>query len=335
MLVDKNKRDSRRLPGSPGKGSLLLAVDIGGTKVEAGLVNPQGRIIFSERNPMMANGSANEGLRAVRETIDRVMLHPRAREIRAIGIAVPGWVDGNTGTVLKAANLPCWHNYPLAKRLRGLYGLPIRVENDANAAAIAEAKWGAGRRYRDFFYVSLGTGIGTGIVQNAPGDADPASSEGGHMTINFRGPRCPCGKRGCVEMYASGKALARRAKSLIAKPGARNSRLAKLATENPGGIKAELIGRAAAAGDPLAIKILEEASDHLAVWFGNIIDLLEPEAIVIGGGLGRLISSHAPRIRRKLKDLAIHPRGGQVEIVSAQFGSQSALLGAAALWLRN
>lgn len=155
------------------------------------------------------------------------------------------------------------------------------------------------------------------------------------MTINFRGPRCPCGKRGCVEMYASGKALARRVKSLIGKPGANKSLLAKLAKENPGGIRAELVGRAAAAGDPLAIKILEEACDHLAVWLGNIIDLLEPEAIVVGGGLGRLISSYAPRIRRSLKELAIHPRRGHVHVVKAQFGSQSALLGAAALWLRT
>lgn len=334
-MVNENKRGGRRRPGSHQKRSLLLAVDIGGTKVEAALINAHGRIIVSARSPMVANHSAHHGLRAVRETIDQVMLHPRVQEIRAIGIAVPGWVDTNSGMVLKAANLPCWRNYPLAAKLENIYGLPARVENDASAAAIAEAKWGAGRRYQDFFYVSLGTGIGTGIVQNTPAASRPDSSEGGHMTINFRGPRCPCGKRGCVEMYASGKALARRAKSVIAKPGASKSLLARLAKENPGGMKAELVGRAAAAGDPLAIKILEEACDHLAVWLGNIIDLLEPEAIVVGGGLGRLISSYAPRIHRSLKQLAIHPRRGHVHIVKAQFGSQSALLGAAALWLRN
>ena len=334
-MINKHKRGGRRRPGLHRKGSLLLAVDIGGTKVEAGLLNLQGRIISSSRSPMVARGSANEGLRAVCETIDQVMLHPRAREIRAIGVAVPGWVDASTGTVLKAANLPCWRNYPLAKKLHDLYRLPLRVENDASAAAIAEAKWGAGRRYRDFFYVSLGTGIGTGIVQKTPGGNRPDSSEGGHMTINFRGPRCPCGKRGCVEMYASGKALARRAKSLIGRPGASRSLLAKLVKENPDGIGAERIGRAATAGDPLAIKILEEACDHLAVWLGNVVDLLEPQAIVIGGGLGGLIFSYAPHIRRRWKELAIHPRRAQVHLVKAQFGSQSALLGAAALWLRS
>jgi glucokinase len=334
MRVDKNKRRSAR-PPSRRKGNLFLAVDIGGTKVEAGLISDPGRIIFSTRSPMLATGSASQGLRAVRGTIDEVMRHCRAREIGAIGVSVPGWVDGKTGTVLKAANLPCWRNYPLAKKLQGLYGLPTRVENDASAAAMAEAKWGAGRRYQDFFYVSLGTGIGTGIVQNDPASGHAPSSEGGHMTINFRGPLCPCGKRGCVEMYASGKALARRAKHLLAKRGSGTSLLAKLARENPGGMQAELIGRAAASGDALAIGILEEACDHLAVWLGNIIDLLEPEAIVIGGGLGRLISSYAPRIRRRLKDLAIHPRRREIQIASAQFGSQSALLGAAALWLKN
>jgi glucokinase len=313
---------------------LFLAVDIGGTKIEAGLVSLQGKIIFSERAPMLANGSAGGGLHAVREIIDKVTLQPRAKEVRAIGVAVPGWVDAHSGKILKAANLPCWRNYPLVKKIQDLYGLPTRIENDANAAAVAEATWGAGRRFQNFLYVSLGTGIGTGIVQRTGGITHTASSEGGHMTINFQGPLCPCGKRGCVEMYASGKAVARRAKYLIARGPAGKSLLAKLAKANPGGLNAELVARAAAGGDALAIKILEEACDHLAVWLGNTIDLLEPEAIVLGGGLGRLISSHTPRIRKQLKAAAIHPRCNEIRIVSAHFGSQSALLGAAALWLQ-
>jgi glucokinase len=314
---------------------LFLAIDIGGTKVEVGLITPNGKMIFSARRPMIAAGTANEGLRAVRDAVNQVMTHSRAKEVRAIGVSVPGWIDGKAGKVLKAANLPCWRNYPLAKKLRHSFGLPTRIGNDANSAAMAEARWGAGRRYQDFFYVSLGTGIGTGIVQRKCRNGHSVSSEGGHMTINFHGPLCPCGKRGCIEMYASGKALARRAKHLITGRGARNSLLAKFAKENPGEINAELIGRAAAAGDALAGRIIEEACDHLAIWLGNIIDLLEPEAIVIGGGLGRLILSHVARIRKQLKISAINPRQDAVQIVSARFGSQSALLGAAALWLQK
>jgi glucokinase len=313
--------------------SLVLAVDIGGTKVEAALVSLEGKIISSERRAMVADGRASDGLAAVREAIDAALCHPRARNVRAMGVAVPGWLDVPSGRILKAANLPCWRNYPLAQKLRDAYGLPVRMENDASAAAAAEGRWGSARRFRNFFYVSLGTGIGTGIVRrDNRGALQIVSSEGGHMSIDYRGPLCPCGKRGCVEMYASGKALARNAKLLLAKRALRNSPLAKLAKKSSGGLNAELVGKAAAGGNRAAIQILEDAGERLAAWLGNIIDLLEPDAIVFGGGLGRLMFSYAPYIRRKLRILASHPGGSQVRIVKAEFGSQSALLGAAALW---
>ena len=313
--------------------NLVLAVDIGGTKVEAALVSAGGRIIFSERTAMVADGRASDGLAAVRQAIDAVLRHPHSRDVRSMGVAVPGWLDVPAGKILKAANLPCWSNYPLAQKLHEAYGLPVRMENDASAAAAAEGRWGSAGRFHNFFYVSLGTGIGTGIVhRDERGKLQIISSEGGHMSIDYRGPLCPCGKRGCVEMYASGKAVARNAKRRLAKRALRNSRLARLATESSGGLNAELIGKAAADGNRVAIQILEEASERLAAWLGNIIDLLEPEAIVFGGGLGRLMFSYAPYIRRKLQTLASHPGGSQVRIVKAQFGSQSALLGAAALW---
>jgi glucokinase len=315
---------------------LVLAVDIGGTKVEAALVSPQGKIISSERRPMVALGHASEGLRAVREAIDVLLRHPRAKDVQSIGVSVPGWLNTASGKVLKAANLPCWHNYPLAQKLQDLYALPIRIENDASAAALAEAKWGSARSFQNLFYVSLGTGIGTGIVRrDIRGKLQTVSSEGGHMTIDFRGPLCPCGKRGCVEMYASGKALARIAKSLLAKRNMKNSSLIRLAKRSPGGLTAELVGRAASGGDKLATQILEDACDHLTVWLGNIIDLLEPEAIVFGGGLGRLMLSLTPRVHRELKIQAVHTGREQIRILGAQFGARSALLGAAALWSRE
>lgn len=133
-------------------------------------------------------------------------------------------------------------------------------------------------------------------------------------------------------MYSSGKALARSAKTLLAKRQHKNSPLAKLAKRRSGSLNAELIGKAVAEGDRVAVQVLEEAVDRLAMWLGNVIDLLEPKAIVFGGGLGRMMFSYAPQIRRKLETLASHPAGSQVPIIQARFGSQSALLGAAALW---
>jgi len=282
---------------------------------------------------MVVNAGASEGLRAVRETLDLVMAHHRAHEARAIGVSVPGWVNADTGRVLEAANLPCWREYALAKKLRTLYDLPTRIANDADAATMAEAKWGAGRRFQNFLYVSMGTGIGTGIAQKKDGVWRINPSEGGHMTINYRGPLCPCGKRGCIEMYASGKAITRSAKHLLATRGAGSSLLKKLSRDNVGGVTAQFVSRAAAAGNGMAIGIIEGACDCLAVWLGNIIDLVEPEAIVIGGGLGPLIISFKSRIRRALKTGMHGSRRREISIVRAQFGSQSALLGAAALWL--
>ena len=328
-------RRQRARDGRETARNLVLAVDIGGTKVEAALVSLDGKIMFSERTAMVADGRASEGLSAVRKAIDAVMRHPGARSIGAMGVSVPGWLDVPSGKIFKAANLPCWRNYPLAQKLHEAYGLPVRIENDASAAAAAEGRWGSARTFDNFFYVSLGTGIGTGIVhKDERGNLRIISSEGGHVSIDYRGPLCPCGKRGCVEMYSSGKALARGAKALLAKRRHKNSVLAKMSKTTPGGLNAELIGKAVLGGDRVAVQVLEEAVDRLAMWLGNVIDLLEPQAILFGGGLGRLMFSYAPQIRRKLEILASHPAGSQVPLVQARFGSQSALLGAAALWSR-
>lgn len=330
--MNANRRE-KSSPSGRQQSKLILAVDIGGTKVEAGLIDRKGKIIASERRPMVVNAGASQGLRAVRETLDLLMEHQRAPEARAIGVAVPGWVNADAGKVLEAANLPCWRQYFLAKKLGVLYDLPTRIANDADAATMAEAKWGAGRRYRSFLYVSMGTGIGTGIAQKTDGVWRTNPSEGGHMTIDYGGPLCPCGKRGCIEMYASGKAIARIAKHSLAERGAGTPLPKKILRSELGGVTAEFVGQAAAAGNGTALGIIEDACDCLAVWLGNVIDLLEPEAIVIGGGLGPLILSFKARIRRGLKTGMAGFRRRQIPLVPAQFGAQSALLGAAALWL--
>ena len=194
---------------SPNK--LVLGVDIGGTKVAVGLVNARGQILHAARAAMVARGSAEQGFRAVLHAMDVVMPRVRAAQARvpAIGVCAPGWVDSERGVLLSATNLPCWRNFPLARRIEKHYGLPTRLTNDASAAALAEAKWGAGAKYESIFYLSLGTGIGTAMVRGREiyhGRAG-GGCEGGHMSINFNGPLCGCGKRGCVEMYASGTAI--------------------------------------------------------------------------------------------------------------------------------
>jgi glucokinase len=312
----------------------VLGIDIGGTKVAAGLVNSRGKVLGAARAPMVARGSAEQGFRAVQEAIEAVMTPAPKNGVEAIGVCSPGWVDSKRGVLLSAANLLCWHNYPLAQRIKERYGLPVRLANDANAAALAEARWGAGKGYESVFYVSLGTGIGTALVlQGRIYEGRTGSAgEGGHMTINFRGPLCGCGKRGCIEMYASGTAIANRARSLLRHASSAGSRMQKMAGGEVSGLTTEIVSKAASDGDPLAKKILQEAAGHLAIWLGGMIDLLQPQVIIFGGGLGRVMTSLRSHIQQNLHTWAVNPQWRKVRMVSARYGPESALVGAAAQW---
>ena len=314
---------------------LVLGVDIGGTKVAVGLVNSRGQILHASRAPMVARNSADEGFRAVQNAIDSLMVQASSARVLAIGVCAPGWVDSERGVLLSATNLPCWENFPLAQKIEKHYGLPTRLTNDASAAALAEAKWGAGAKYESIFYVSLGTGIGTAIVREGEiyhGRPD-GSCEGGHTSINFNGPLCGCGKRGCVEMYASGTAIATRARRLLRQSYNNRSLILKMSGGSISNVTAETVDKAARSGDRLAMQILQAASDQLAIWLGSVIDLLEPEVIIVGGGIGRVMMSFRTRMRRTLETWAINPGAHRVPILNARYGSQSALAGAAAQWL--
>src|SRR3984957_18059163 len=195
-------------------GGYVIGVDIGGTKVAAGLVNAAGEITHQMRTPMAAHDTVG-GLAAVIRAINSVRCASKtdAEKISGIGICAPGPLDPRTGIVINPPNLPGWRNFPLADLVLKAYGQPVRVDNDGNAAALAEALWGAGRGYHNVFCATIGTGIGTGIVFDGRiyHGRTGAAAEGGHTTIDYHGPRCGCGKLGCIEALASGPAIARRA----------------------------------------------------------------------------------------------------------------------------
>ncbi|MGH9394054.1 MAG: ROK family protein, partial [Terriglobales bacterium] len=182
-----------------------LGIDIGGTKVAAGLVSASGRIVQRERRPMLATGSAEAALEAV---VEAALAVSGDRTITAAGVSCPGPLDPRRGVVLNPPNLPCWRNFALAAKLGRRLGLPVKLDNDANAAALAEARWGSGRGYGAVFYATLGTGIGAGLVLEGKiyHGRTGAAVEGGHLSINHRGVRCACGKRGCIEALAAGPA---------------------------------------------------------------------------------------------------------------------------------
>lgn len=311
----------------------LIGVDVGGTKVAAGLVNSAGEITFRVRTPMVARDAA-AGLGAVISAIDSVRSASSSEcdRISGIGICAPGPLDPRTGIVINPPNLPCWRNFPLADEITKIYKLPVRVDNDGNAAALAEARWGAGRGFRNVFCATLGTGIGTGIVFDGHiyHGRTGAAAEGGHNTIDYRGPRCGCGKLGCIEALASGPAMARRASEKIIKEGG-GGLILEQAGGDPARITSEMVGRAYAAGDLLAKEILQETAMFLTVWLGNIVDLLEPDVIIVGGGAGAMLRPFFDEVRERLPEWCVNSHCQEIPLLNAHYGADAGIAGGAAL----
>jgi len=304
---------------------------VGGTKVAAGLVDSAGTIHARSRTPMVATDAAL-GLAAVAEAIRELTSNGASpHKIPAIGICAPGPLNPVTGVIINPPNLPAWHDYPLATELARIYDAPVTIDNDANAAALAEAKWGAGRGHRNVFYATIGTGIGTGIIFDGKiyHGRTGSAAEGGHMGIDPNGPLCPCGKRGCIELLASGPAIARRARHKLADNP--DSLLLELAGGNIQSITSEIVSQAHAAGDLVAKKVLDETLDLLAYWLGNIVDLLEPDVIVIGGGVSSMLAPFLGDIRDRWKGATLNPFPHQIPIVLAHYKEDAGIAGAAAL----
>jgi glucokinase len=315
---------------------MVIGVDIGGTKVAAGLVDPTGEILYHTRNPMITNDGAASALAPVTEAIETASAQigsvPGADGlIRGIGICAPGPLDPNTGTVLNPPNLPCWRNFPLAAEVARIYRVPVKVDNDANAAGLAETLWGSGHGYRNVFYVTIGTGIGTAFLLDGRiyHGRTGAAAEGGHMSIHYEGPRCACGKRGCIEVLAAGPAIARRARAKL--ENGRASSLLDLSGGKLDHLTSQMVGQAAAAGDAVASEVLRETVELLSFWFGNIVDLLEPDVMIVGGGVASMLQPFFGQIRDRLPGCCVNQRCKEIPLVAARYGEDSGVAGGAAL----
>ncbi len=311
---------------------LFLGVDIGGTKVAVGAVNSAGKILQQARTPMLANGTAEDGLAAVNAAIDSFTSSQVGPQIKGIGICAPGPLDPRTGVVLNPPNVPCWRNFPLAEKITSRYRVPVKVDNDANAAALAETRWGAAKGYRYVFYATIGTGIGTGIVFDGKiyHGATGSAGEGGHVTIDYRGPVCACGKRGCIETLAAGPAIGARARAKISSNSSRTSML-DLAGGDVASVTGEKVGQAYAAGDAMAREVLLETVELLIPWLGNIVDVLDPDVLVVGGGVAALLKPFYEEIHKRLPKWCVNPNASNIPLLIAHYGADAGIAGGAAL----
>ena len=313
----------------------VLGVDIGGTKIAVGIVDRAGKILAQGRTPMVANGTPEAALNAVVSAIDSIL--SSGTEVEGIGICAPGPLDPESGIVLNPPNLPCWRNFPLAEKIRAKYKVPVNVDNDANAAALAETLWGAAQGFRYVFYATIGTGIGTGIVFDGAiyHGKTGSAGEGGHVSIDYRGPVCGCGKRGCIEILAAGPAIGARARAKIAVEPLRGKTIVDLAKGNVSAISSQHVGEAFESGDPLAREVLEETVHLLTIWLGNIVDLLDPDVIVVGGGVAAMLRTFFEEIKRGMPEWCVNPRASEIPLLMAHYGADAGIAGGAALCSRE
>lgn len=316
----------------------IVGVDIGGTKIAAGLVNCSGTILSQVRQPMMARGEPEAALEAVVSAIDSLSSQiPEAGgaklEFQGIGLCAPGPLDPNAGVVINPPNLPCWRNFPLAARIAEIYNVRVKLDNDANAAALAETRWGAARGYHYVFYATIGTGIGTGIVLDGRiyHGHTGAAGEGGHLSIDYRGPRCSCGKLGCIEAHAAGPAIGARARTLLAADPSCRSLMLDLVHGKIEETTSETVGKAFSAGDPLARRVLQETVGFLTAWLGNIVDVLDPDVIVMGGGVAAMLMPFFDEIKHGLPQWCVNPGSSEIPLRLAHYGADAGIAGGAAL----
>jgi glucokinase len=301
-----------------------IGVDVGGTKIAAGLISAKGEILSEVRHP--TTNVREPLLSAIAEAIAEVK---GAYEVGGVCLAVPGFILARENKVLSAANLEAIEGIPLEEELGARAGLRVTVENDANAAAWGEFRFGAGEGVEDLILITIGTGVGGGVISHGVllRGARGTGGELGHITVHPAGPRCGCGNRGCLEALASGTAMARRAqKAATEQP---DSLLGRLAEERA--LSGEDVVELARKGDQASVRVLCEAGMWLGVGLATFVNIFDPEVIAIGGGASAAGDLVLEPARRELLLRSHSPSRDLVEIREATLGAKSGMLGAAAL----
>lgn len=317
-------------------GDFVLAIDIGGTKVLAGILNRDGKILVGQKEATCSTGHPEEVMEQVSRMAEKLMskINIRSQDILATGVGVPGPLDYVRGVVEDSPNLH-WPKLMIRDQLSKRLGTKLLIDKDTNVAAMAEKYYGMCRDCSHFIYITISTGIGGGIFSEGKilhGQIG-AAAELGHMLIDPGGRKCNCGRTGCLEAVASGTALALDAREIIERGGGQN-----IMNFCPDGqaVTAYDIGLAARQGDAEAVALVSRAAGYLAIGVANLVNIFNPEKIIIGGGMGLgLQDLLLPRIREYVyaNVFSLHKRNLAIE--ATQLGEEIVLFGCAAMVLHD
>ena len=305
-----------------------IGIDLGGTNIAVGVVNAQYEIISHHSVPTLAQRSAEEVIRDMGDAVETVLAKAglTAADCESIGIGSPGTCDSEKGIVARAYNLG-WFNVPICEMLRERFGIPARLSNDANCAALAETVAGAAIGCKNMVLITLGTGVGGGIIIDGKIYAGmrSAGAELGHTLLVLDGEQCSCGRRGCWETYASATALIRQAE--------------KAAAEHPESLLAQVeqmtglaVFQAADKGDAAAQAVIDRYCVYVAAGFTDLVNSLAPEMILLGGGISRQGERILAPIREYVVNNCFGQKNGAVPVIAAaKLGNEAGIIGAAAL----
>ncbi|MBA2453039.1 MAG: ROK family protein [Chloroflexia bacterium] len=307
-----------------------LAVDLGGTNLRCSVVDRNGTIRAEERELTESERGVDTVIQRMADLIERVASDAGLDTDTPVGVVAPGPLDPKAGVVRFSPNLVGWTDVPLRDRLGKLTGRTVHLGNDANAAALGEFYFGAGKQAQHMVYVALGTGFGGGVISGGVliDGVHGLGGELGHTCVSMDGPRCTCGSAGCVEAYCSGWAIARDGQSLV-----RSGRgdAIRNAAKDPDEIDARAVSSAAETGDVAATQILERAGQALGAALANYANIFNPEMIVIGGGLARIGDLLLKPAHHSFKAHAMPDIWEYVTVTGSSLGTKTGIYGAAAI----
>jgi len=310
-----------------------IGIDLGGTNIKGGLIDSEGTVLAQGEVPTFAK----EGPDAVMGRMAKLAGEMQAKsteKVEGIGVGSPGPLHPTEGFIYTTPNMPGWENYSIKKKLEALTGLKVMVENDANVAALAEGWKGAGKGARCSILLTLGTGIGGGILRDGKlvNGATMTAGEVGHVVIDYNGPKCGCGNNGCLEAFIGTAGIINRAWALLEKPGT-----VSILRDMAGGKKEKLtpamISQAASKGDGVALSILRETGRLLGVGLVSLCNLFAPEVFILGGGVAAAGDILFNAARDEVRRHAFAPASQEVKIVPAVMGNNAGIVGAAGLLL--
>jgi len=306
-----------------------IGIDIGGTNTKVVHVSAEGNILSSTAIPTPSETSTFSG--EIKKALFTVLKDIPKDGVIGIGVGIAGLVDSKKGIVIGSPNIPAITGFPVKALLEKEFSLPVLVENDANAYAYGEKWVGAGKNFDNFVTLTLGTGLGGGIIYK--GEPFECAVEIGHMVIEPRGRFCTCGSSGCLESYASGRAVIDRTVSALEKGS--QSILKEWCGGNFYKIVPELVFKAAFEGDSLSREVFREMGQYLAIGVSNIVNIFSPEAIILGGGLIGAWDLFIEDLKEEFYRMAFKPLSAKVEILKSSLREDGGSIGAAGLVFRK